>query len=467
MKQYLDAVRNIRENGKFVPDDRTGVGTYKLFGLQMRFPNIGEQFPLVTAKHTPLRSIWFELEMFLKGITTVRFLNEKGIKIWNDNIIPGTEVWSYRTTQEIAKAIQEKHGYKSVTIALTEPAQPFRLSEGGPAVWLDPEVNWESYNLNGDLVLGKNESSPAEQVDLWLVGSRPRFYQEGGLLEYAQLMARIFEVPYRDIEDGQLGPMYGQQWRDILSVKLAEGERKERLRSLGYKISTEIREDRDYEFHGKTLMYKHIDQIAEVIKSLRKNPSSRRHIVDAWNVADLDEMALSPCHALFQFDAEPLTFHERLKVGSKFPYNEHPAMSVSEAEAAVLTELPATAREIDMWDRMDLAGVPKHRLNCQLYQRSADMFLGVPFNIASYALLTLMMAQITNMVPGDFIWTGGDCHIYANHVDQTDEMLSREPLPLPTIQLHGINKEIDDFEWASIELVDYKSHPRISAPMAK
>lgn len=177
-------------------------------------------------------------------------------------------------------------------------------------------------------------------------------------------------------ENGDLGPVYGVQWR---SWPAPDGE--------------------------------HIDQIASVIEQLRSNPDSRRIIVSAWNVSELDEMALAPCHAFFQFY------------------------------------------------------VADGRLSCQLYQRSADMFLGVPFNIASYALLTLMVAQQTGLEPGEFVWTGGDCHVYDNHVEQVERQLARDPYPYPRIEIRKADS-IFDYTLDDFEVVDYRHHPGIKAPVA-
>ncbi|GAB3376822.1 thymidylate synthase [Azotobacter armeniacus] len=157
---------------------------------------------------------------------------------------------------------------------------------------------------------------------------------------------------------------------------------------------------------------RHIDQIANVVEMIRKTPDSRRLIVSAWNPALIDEMKLPPCHALFQFY------------------------------------------------------VAEGRLSCQLYQRSADIFLGVPFNIASYALLTMMVAQVCDLQPGEFVWTGGDCHLYANHLEQADLQLSREPLPLPTMQLNPAVNDLFAFRYEDFELAGYQSHPHIKAPVA-
>ena len=188
---------------------------------------------------------------------------------------------------------------------------------------------------------------------------------------------------WADHKTGELGPVYGVQWR---SWPTPDGG--------------------------------HIDQIAEVIKTLKPNPDSRRIIVSAWNVADLDKMALMPCHAFFQFYVAPATETHRA------------------------------------------------RLSCQLYQRSADIFLGVPFNIASYALLTHMVAQQCDLDVGDFIWTGGDCHIYANHAEQVALQLSRAPLPYPTLRIKRRPASIFDYEYEDFEVLDYQCHPAIKAPVA-
>lgn len=263
MKQYLDLLHRIRTEG-VRKDDRTGTGTISVFGHQMRF-NLEEGFPLVTTKKLHLKSIIHELLWFLKGDTNVKYLQENGVRIWNE--------WA---------------------------------------------------NENGDL-----------------------------------------------------GHIYGYQWRSWP----------------------------DYEGGF-------IDQISEAVETIRKNPDSRRIIVNAWNVADLKNMNLPPCHMFFQFY------------------------------------------------------VADGRLSLQMYQRSADSFLGVPFNIASYALLLQMMAQVTGLKPGDFIHTLGDAHIYLNHLEQVDLQLSREPRPLPRMILNPDVKNIFDFKYEDFQLEGYDPWPHIAGKVS-
>jgi len=263
MRVYLDFLQHILDRG-VAKHDRTGTGTLSVFGYQMRF-GLAHGFPLLTTKRLHVKSIIHELLWFLRGDTNVRYLQQRGVTIWDE--------------------------------------------------WAD--------------------------------------------------------------ENGELGPIYGRQWRGWTAAD------------------------------GRT-----IDQIQEVVQRIVADPDSRRLIVSAWNVGDVAQMRLPPCHVLFQF-------------------------YVSEG-----------------------------RLSCQLYQRSADVFLGVPFNIASYSLLTLMVAQVTGLLPGEFIHTFGDAHLYVNHLEQARTQLQREPRPLPTMRLNPDVRSVFDFRYEDFQLENYDPHPRIAAPVA-
>jgi len=263
MQQYLDLLQHVMDNGTDRMD-RTGTGTRGVFGYQMRF-NLSDGFPMVTTKKLHRKSIIHELIWFLAGDTNIKYLQDNGVRIWDE--------------------------------------------------WAD--------------------------------------------------------------EDGDLGPVYGKQWRRW------EGP------------------------DGAV-----IDQVDKVVEAIKANPYSRRHIVSAWNPADVDDMALPPCHCIFQFH------------------------------------------------------VADGKLSCQLYQRSADIFLGVPFNIASYALLTHMMAQICGLEVGDFVHTFGDAHIYSNHFEQVEEQMSRAPMPLPRLKLNKEVKSLYDFTYNDVKILGYKSHPHIAGKVA-
>tara|TARA_B110000196_G_scaffold27833_1_gene20921 strand:+ start:1270 stop:2064 length:795 start_codon:yes stop_codon:yes gene_type:complete len=263
MKQYLDLMSHVMQKGT-LKTDRTGTGTKSVFGHQMRF-DLANGFPCITTKKLHLKSIIHELLWFLKGDTNIKYLNDNGVKIWDE--------------------------------------------------WAD--------------------------------------------------------------ENGDLGHVYGYQWRN-----------------------------------WPTPNGKHIDQIQKVVQQLKETPNSRRVIVSAWNVSEIESMALPPCHTFFQFY------------------------------------------------------VADNKLSCQLYQRSADIFLGVPFNIASYALLTMMMAQVCNLEVGEFVHTLGDAHIYSNHFEQTKLQLSREPKVLPKMIINTNVKDIFGFKFNDFDLIDYESHPHIKGKVA-
>jgi len=266
-RQYLDLLADILANG-VERGDRTGTGTLGVFGRQMRF-DLSQGFPLLTTKKLHRKSIILELLWFLRGDTNVRWLQERGVSIWNE--------------------------------------------------WAD--------------------------------------------------------------DAGELGPVYGKQWRSWTAPD------------------------------GRV-----IDQIAAVVEGLKANPNSRRHIVSAWNPAEVEDMALPPCHCLFQFFVAP-------------------------------------------------DGKGGGKLSCQLYQRSADVFLGVPFNIASYALLTMMVAKVTGLQPGEFVHTLGDAHLYLNHLDQAREQLRRAPYPLPVLEIAD-RDDLFAFEYDDFKLRGYRAHEKIAAPIA-
>lgn len=343
MKQYLALMQDILDNG-VVKKDRTGVGTLSVFGRQLRF-DLKEGFPLVTTKKVHLKSIIHELLWFLNGDTNVKYLQENGVRIWNE--------------------------------------------------WANAE--------------------------------------------------------------GELGPVYGKQWREWRDCKVVECHdvgRTQQLMQRGYKYIGNIKED------GTTyLVYeKPHDQISKVIQQLREDPDSRRIIVSAWNVSDLDDMALNPCHNYFQFYTTEMTVLERL---NWFEENEPEKF----ANAPLINHKDIDNEEL-LHETLDREGIPRRKLSCFFLMRSNDVFLGLPFNIASYALLTHIVAQQLNMVPDELVYSGVDVHLYSNHLEQAKLQLTREPYPLPKLVIRRKPDSIFDYKYEDFELVGYQSHDTIKAPIA-
>lgn len=343
MKQYLALMQDILDNG-VVKKDRTGVGTLSVFGRQLRF-DLKEGFPLVTTKKVHLKSIIHELLWFLNGDTNVKYLQENGVKIWNE--------------------------------------------------WSD--------------------------------------------------------------EEGNLGPVYGKQWREWRDCKVVECHdvrRTQQLMQRGYKYIGNMKED------GTTyLVYeKAHDQISKVIQQLREDPDSRRIIVSAWNVSDLDDMALNPCHNYFQFYTTEMTLLERL--------DWYEANEPEKFANAPLINHEDIDDEERLHETLDREGIPRRKLSCFYMMRSNDVALGKPFNIASYALLTHMVAQQLNMVPDELVYSGVDVHLYLNHLDQIKLQLSREPYPLPKLVIKRKPESIFDYKYEDFEVVGYQSHPHIAMPVA-
>ncbi|ECG1798625.1 thymidylate synthase [Salmonella enterica subsp. enterica] len=251
-------------------------------------------------------------------------------------------------------------------------------------------------------------------------------------------------------KDGDLGPVYGKQWR----AWTAHDE----VHTGNKKIIAEMEED-GWEEAGyreaSMLLTKDIDQIAKVMDQLKNDPDNRRIIVSAWNVADLDDMALAPCHAFFQFYTREMSLDERVQWAEE---NDNELWS-DYIHATFVDENTRLG-----W--LDKAGVPTRKLSCQLYQRSCDIFLGLPFNIASYALLIHMFAQQANMAVGDFVWTGGDVHLYSNHLEQARTQLGRTPRALPKLIIKRKPDSIFDYKFEDFEIENYNPHPAIKAPVA-
>lgn len=266
--------------------------------------------------------------------------------------------------------------------------------------------------------------------------------------------------------NGDLGPVYGQQWREWSDTKLVshwDDASKKALYDRGYHYSGSIA--RDDPSKSLAVFSKRFDQIQTVIDQLRNDPDNRRIIVSAWNVGDLADMALAPCHSFFQFYTRALNYKERLQWVKDNCSEALDAWHETTNEQIAMKDIDhdEASQQLVEWVE-DIA--PERILSCQLYQRSADVFLGVPFNIASYALLVHMVAQQVGMAVGDFIWTGGDTHLYTNHLEQATLQLSRVPHDLPKLVINRTPASIFDYKFEDFEVVGYESHPAIKAPVA-
>lgn len=418
MKQYLDLLR-AGLNGTY-KGDRTGTGTMSIFGWQMRFDlNVG--FPLCTTKQLHLRSIIHELLWFLKGDTNNESLRANGVRIWNEWATPEDEFLvltkcHYNIKREWEN-IKSAAGHFPADLTHTLPPEIRQVSLGGPSI---------------------------EDVDGYVHDYRSEPYGDHLNEWFAKMgIEPTFRVQVK--RKGDLGPIYGKQWRSW------EGA------------------------DGKTY-----DQIAWLINELKTNPDSRRLVVSAWNVADLEQMALMPCHTMFQFYALPMYLPDRYKHFMKSPTaTESDRLEVQKvwqeldragsefrADSSTENQTAMDAKREELERILDRVGAPSRRLSCQLYQRSGDVVLGIPFNIASYALLTAMIAQVVNMAVGDFVHTIGDAHVYSNHIHQASLQLTRDPMPLPKLWLNPEIKNIDDFTFDDIRIENYQHHPAIKAPVA-
>lgn len=371
MKQYQDLLTHILENGAS-KEDRTGTGTLSVFGHQMRF-DLTEGFPLVTTKRCHLRSIIHELLWFLNGDTNIQYLNDNKVRIWDE--------WA------------------------------------APEDVLDRDATVDNL-LNTGKVFNTHEAMTSTHLINKLahyqtVEDFTELCKEAGLLPKDHIVYKT--------RKGDLGPVYGHQWRSWEAVD------------------------------GRT-----IDQISEAIELLKNDPDSRRIIVSAWNVGELDKMALMPCHALFQFYTVEMSVEERFE---HWVFNT-PSDVLEEWKDGPVTTYAAWAES-----EHGLA-YPTRKLSCQLFQRSCDTFLGLPFNIASYALLTHMIAQQCNMIPDEFVWTGGDVHLYKNHMQQANVLLSREPKALPYLHINRKPSSIFDYKIEDFEIRGYEPHDHIPAPIA-
>lgn len=397
MQQYLDLLKDVRDNGRFRAD-RTGVGAYGVFGRQLRF-DLSEGFPLLTTKKLFTRGIIAELLWFLAGDTKEKTLRDQKVGIWKEWAPKGPELNVYDRLQWLNESSPEAY----MAAVRTENTQRI---EG------ESDEDFRNRDIAADIA------------------------------HYTPILDAAGAPTHAEC-DGDLGRIYGAQWRKWRYAA-----------PYGRDPGGRAFEDAQ----GMAYAIEELDQISNLIRDLKTNPNSRRHIVTAWNPGELDQMALPPCHCLFQFYTEELDDIERVAIANSRGLMKFDGVDVG---AGPTPDSIACNAKFHIPD-----DTPRYRLSCQLYQRSCDIFLGVPFNIASYSLLTMMVAQCVNMVPGDFVHTYGDLHIYANHFDQVNEQLARTPRWLPTMKINPEVKDIFSFKVEDFTLRDYSPHAAIKAEVA-
>ncbi len=381
MQQYLDLIRTIGSKGTRKPAARENMpGTLSLFGHQFRH-DLADGFPALTTKKIHLKSVVAELIWFATGNTNIKYLVDNGVNIWNED--------AYNYYKKIASKNTDG-SWNSIYMPISK--------EGGRKVLIGYETI-DSYSM-----------FTFEEFVSIIKG-----YTKEGLSEF--FSANGYTL-------GDCGFQYGRVWRAWEGTEVVVNDVPNAL-------------------FGKLYMTKSIDQLANVINSLKTTPDSRRHIITAIDPAHDNDLALYWCHAMFQFNCRPLDKTQRLraaiKMGVQTEFTEPtaeglPASMILDEDKFKQFQIKMGNKNYDLEDYWNYCNVPTYCLDCQLYQRSADVVLGVPFNIASYALLTHIIAKICNMVPGDFIHSFGDVHIYDNHTQAVDEQLSRTPTKLPTLR---------------------------------
>lgn len=451
-QQYLDMLNTILQRGAFEGDERTGTGTYDIFGYQMRFDLSKGQIPLLTTKKMYTKGIITELAWFCRGLTGIRWLIDRGSNFWNadahraytkdwinhkikylKNIAGEDEyvAWQNGTLKDHDDDLYEFYVKHNVSADMS--VRPFTMGEFKEKILSDADFNEQFGDLGK--VYGYQwtnwEKAAGGQPDNWIAPSYAlqRSPDKDSIIQGVNCQYMIL---------GGDESLCDIQFVDDNKVMIKYNTLKNVPTDLahGGHISNPYKSKES------------INQLQNAIDALRNAPAGRRIIVSAWNPADIDTMTLPPCHLLFQFSSHKLTFEQRLRI-----YEEKGGS----------TKVEDNAHSIEK--SMDEANIPKRDLGCQLYQRSTDSYLGAPFNIASYSILVHIIAEMLNYQPREFVWTSGSTHIYSNHVAQAKELIGRKPLGFPTIKFKKKITDLQDFTEEDIEIVGYEHHGKLSAPL--
>lgn len=451
-QQYLDMLKTILDDGAFEGDERTGTGTYDVFGYQMRFDLTKGEIPLLTTKKMYTKGIIAELAWFCQGRTDIKWLIERKSNFWNAD----------------AHRVYCKD-------------------------WEENQIQYLK-NIAGvdeyvDFVNGVLKDKDKDMYDFYIKHgvTKDSFYRPFTMKEFKQ---RILENDNFNAAFGDLGKVYGHQWTNWEKVAGSDyvGTKSENplirtpneseiiqgincsyyiveIDSFSRNCMIQFLDDnasikyatlddvplefaRDGQISNPYRQRESINQLQECIDSLKNAPAGRRIITTAWNPSDIGGMALPPCHMMFQFSSHKLTFEQRKEI-----YLDHGHQELIDSTT------------FSMEKEFDELGIPQRSLSCHMYQRSCDSFLGVPFNIASYSILVHIIANICNMQPKEFIWSSGSTHIYTNHLDQVKEQIKREPKGFPTLKMNRSFDNLSDFSEEDFEIVGYEFHDKIKAEL--
>ncbi|UNI71597.1 putative thymidylate synthase [Pseudomonas phage Churi] len=485
MEQYLNSIRLVKEHGVH-KGDRTGTGTQSMFGQQERYSLRNNVLPVVTTKKIHLPSVIHELFWMLSGDTRVDYLIENGVRIWNEWVKPNTAMYRELNQEELDSAILKKVGGPfALYFHCLDDEVIIQTRDEFEASLSDDEIAsfWNQYptiNIDATHVIGVNTSQ-------WLAVSTIDFDESvtPELIKYEygkRLYKLLFGVKPLKLIGGDLGAVYGKTWRDLEDTRVIPKYEWVDYEKRGFNFVVDI--PGTCMENDRCVVTRRIDQIQDIIDQLRTNPDSRRIIVCAWAPHLVDEQALPPCHSFFQFWTRELTVDERVQalyqtqieadayhdqISGEITRGQPPFGSAEQVKAFLRIcrgYEKATDEAVVEW--LDQHGAPKRAISCQLYQRSCDTFLGKPFNITFYSLLTHMLANQMNMIAEEFIWTGGDVHIYSNHQEQTDLQLTREPKVQPIIRFkeEAIGKDIREIGVDDFVIENYEYHPHIAGKVA-
>lgn len=390
--EYFRVVNDILTNGR-LKKNRTGIDTIGIFGAQAKYDINLNAFPILTTKKVHFPAILHELIWFIKGDTNIKYLVDNNVRIWNE--------WAYKRYKDTSNIGQDYRIFYGHLGEVDETGLTKKFADEG------------NYGPNGLMLLH---------------GATARKYTQDEFIQ------KIKDCPKYDITSNNWNDArFAIEWGE-----LGEGTYGGMWRKFPY-----------YDGEAIDPQVGYVDQLQKVVDKLKSNPDDRRMIVSAWHPYWVDHCALPPCHCLFHFNTEELTFEERVEL-----YMD-----------SLPDDLGYTSGPVSEQDLVD-KNIPKRRLNCLLYQRSCDFFLGVPFNITSYALLTAMIAHCVNMVPGTFTHTYGDAHVYTNHIEQFKTQMAREPKALPKLWINPEVKNLFAFKYEDIRLENYDPHPPIKGVVA-